>query len=62
MAEGFLEDVEQKLPEYFGLLPKGKLEVRRVEPFREQPALPRTICVAPSTAKDQAYSISIFLI
>ena len=37
MAEGFLEDVEQKLPEYFGLLPKGKLEVRRVEPFREQP-------------------------
>lgn len=37
MAEGFLNNVEKKLPEFFGLLPKGKLEVRRVEPFREQP-------------------------
>ena len=37
MAEGFLNEVEKKLPEYFGILPKGKLEVRRVEPFREQP-------------------------
>jgi uncharacterized protein (DUF885 family) len=63
MAEGFLEDVEQKLPEYFGLLPKGKLEVRRVEPFREQPGAAGTLYAwYPSTAKDQAYSISIFLI
>ena len=29
--------IEARLPEYFGLLPKTGLEVRRVEPFREQP-------------------------
>lgn len=34
-TRGFLEDVEKRLPEYFGILPKAKLEVKRVEPFRE---------------------------
>lgn len=29
--------IETQLPDYFGLLPKADLEVRRVEPFREQP-------------------------
>ena len=29
--------IEAKLPDYFGLLPKARLEVRRVEPFRERP-------------------------
>jgi uncharacterized protein (DUF885 family) len=29
--------IEQRLPEYFGLLPKGGLVVKRVEAFREQP-------------------------
>jgi uncharacterized protein (DUF885 family) len=29
--------IETRLPEYFGLLPRAELEVRRVEPFREQP-------------------------
>jgi uncharacterized protein (DUF885 family) len=29
--------IEQRLPDWFGLLPKTKLEVRRVEAFREQP-------------------------
>ncbi len=28
--------IDTKLPEYFGTLPKAPLEVRRVEPFREQ--------------------------
>ena len=28
--------IEQKLPQYFGLLPKAKLVVKRVEAFREQ--------------------------
>jgi uncharacterized protein (DUF885 family) len=29
--------IEQRLPDYFGLLPKGGLVVKRVEAFREQP-------------------------
>jgi uncharacterized protein (DUF885 family) len=35
MAEEVLADVAQKLPDYFGILPKASLEVRRVEAFRE---------------------------
>jgi uncharacterized protein (DUF885 family) len=29
--------IESRVPEFFGLVPKADLEVRRVEPFREQP-------------------------
>ncbi|WP_226703493.1 DUF885 domain-containing protein [Microbulbifer elongatus] len=36
-VEGYLADIEAKLPEYFGILPKAKLVVKRVEPFREVP-------------------------
>ena len=32
-----IDNIKQVLPEYFGLLPKADLVVRRVEPFREQP-------------------------
>jgi len=35
-AKKHLDFIEGKLPEYFGTLPKAPLEVRRVEPFREQ--------------------------
>ncbi|MFT4863262.1 MAG: hypothetical protein ACI95C_002493 [Pseudohongiellaceae bacterium] len=35
MADQVLVDVATKLPDYFGLLPKASLEVRRVEAFRE---------------------------
>ena len=35
-ATAALDNIESKLPQYFGLLPKAGLEVRRVEPFREQ--------------------------
>jgi len=35
MADAVLADVAEKLPDYFGLLPKASLEVRRVEAFRE---------------------------
>jgi uncharacterized protein (DUF885 family) len=42
-AEMYLEDsreylayINEKLPEYFGILPKADLIVKRVEPFREQ--------------------------
>jgi uncharacterized protein (DUF885 family) len=34
-AQRDLDFIEARLPEYFGLLPKAPLEVRRVEPFRE---------------------------
>jgi uncharacterized protein (DUF885 family) len=34
-TRAFLAEIEQKLPEYFGILPKAKLEVMRVESFRE---------------------------
>lgn len=33
----FLDYIDSKLPEYFGLLPKADLVVKRVEAFREQP-------------------------
>ena len=43
--EQYLEDarsaiarMEEKLPDYFGVLPKAELIVKRVEPFREQSA------------------------
>ncbi len=36
LADEYLEVMKQKLPEYFGILPKADLDVRRVEAFREQ--------------------------
>jgi len=33
----YLDYIDSKLPEYFGILPKAKLVVKRVEAFREQP-------------------------
>ncbi|MDA8626786.1 DUF885 domain-containing protein [Pseudomonadales bacterium] len=36
LARDFIKGIEAKLPDYFGILPKGPLEVRRVEAFREQ--------------------------
>src|SRR5690606_11261942 len=32
-----IDNIKQVLPQYFGLLPKADLVVKRVEPFREQP-------------------------
>lgn len=37
MAEDYVRAMEAKLPEYFGLLPKAPLLVKRVEAFREEP-------------------------
>jgi uncharacterized protein (DUF885 family) len=37
LAERYLGDMQKKLPEYFGILPKAGLVVKRVEPFREEP-------------------------
>ncbi|MFM7786305.1 MAG: DUF885 domain-containing protein, partial [Gammaproteobacteria bacterium] len=36
-ARDNLAFIDERLPQYFGLLPKAPLEVRRVEAFREQP-------------------------
>lgn len=36
-ATAAIDGIKSKLPDYFGILPKADLVVRRVEPFREQP-------------------------
>jgi uncharacterized protein (DUF885 family) len=36
-ARDHLTFIKTKLPQYFGILPKADLQVKRVEPFREQP-------------------------
>ncbi len=36
-ATAHLDFIKTKLPDYFGILPKADLVVKRVEPFREQP-------------------------
>ncbi len=36
MASGHIDSIRQRLPEFFGMLPKAELEVRRVEAFRER--------------------------
>jgi uncharacterized protein (DUF885 family) len=36
-AQGYLDEMYKKLPEYFGRLPKAPLVVKRVEAFREVP-------------------------
>ncbi len=35
-VEDMLEFINERLPQYFGILPKAELTVKRVEPFREQ--------------------------
>ena len=40
-SKEFLAGIEDRLPEFFGILPKAGLEVRRVEPFREQDGAPQ---------------------
>ncbi|MBT1449911.1 DUF885 family protein [Glaciecola sp. XM2] len=37
-AKAYIDVMEEKLPEYFGLVPKADMIVKRVEPFREQSA------------------------
>jgi len=40
-SSAYLDTITQKLPDYFGILPKAKLVVKRVEPFREQDGAPQ---------------------
>lgn len=37
-AKAYIDAMEAKLPEYFGLKPKARMIVKRVEPFRERSA------------------------
>lgn len=34
-AKAFIDEMEAQIPLYFGLVPKARMEVKRVEPFRE---------------------------
>ena len=40
-SAAYLDFINERLPDYFGLLPKAELVVRRVEPFREQDGAPQ---------------------
>jgi uncharacterized protein (DUF885 family) len=37
LAEQYLGEMQKKVPQYFGIVPKAGLVVKRVEPFREEP-------------------------
>lgn len=37
-AKALIDEMEAKIPEYFGLTPKARMIIKRVEPFREQSA------------------------
>jgi uncharacterized protein (DUF885 family) len=40
-STAFLDEIKKKLPDYFGILPKADLVVKRVEAFREQDGAPQ---------------------
>ena len=40
-ASAAIENIKKQLPNYFGILPKADIEVKRVEPFREQDGAPQ---------------------
>lgn len=41
LATKYIDEITVKLPDYFGILPKADLVVKRVEPFREQDGAPQ---------------------
>jgi uncharacterized protein (DUF885 family) len=52
--------IEQKLPQYFGLLPKAGLVVKRVEAFREQPgAAQHYVQGTPDGARPGTYYVHL---
>lgn len=40
-ARAYLAGIDEQLPQFFGILPKADLVVRRVEPYREQDGAPQ---------------------
>ncbi|MFO7745352.1 MAG: DUF885 domain-containing protein [Psychroflexus sp.] len=41
LATKYIDEITEKLPDYFGILPKAELQVKRVESFREQDGAPQ---------------------
>jgi len=55
-STAYLAFIDSKLPEYFGLLPKAKLVVKRVEAFREQPGAAQHYSAGtPDGSRDGVY-------
>lgn len=55
-ATAHLDFIKSRLPDYFGLLPKADLVVKRVEPFREQPgAAQHYFAGTPDGSRDGVY-------
>lgn len=56
----YLDDISKKLPEYFGILPKAGLEVKRVESFREQDGAPQHYFAGtPDGSRDGIYYVHL---
>jgi uncharacterized protein (DUF885 family) len=53
-ATADIANIKEHLPDYFGLLPKADLVVKRVEAFREQPGAAQHYYPAPRTARARA--------
>lgn len=52
----YLDFINERLPDYFGILPKADLVVRRVEPFREQDGAPQHYSLgAPDGSRPGVY-------
>ena len=60
LADGYLAGMKAKLPEYFGILPKADLVVKRVEPFRELPGGAQHYMQARRTDRARAFSTPTF--
>ena len=50
----YLDNIEGRLPEFFGRLPKADLVVRRVEPYREQDGAPQHYYLVHQMARARA--------
>ncbi len=56
----YLDEISIKLPEYFGILPKAGLEVKRVESFREQDGAPQHYFPGtPDGSRDGIYYVHL---
>jgi uncharacterized protein (DUF885 family) len=59
-ARDYVAFIRQRLPEYFGLLPKGDLVVKRVEAFREQPgSAPHYVQGTPDGSRPGTYYLHL---
>jgi uncharacterized protein (DUF885 family) len=59
-AQSFYAGIEKRLPDFFGILPKGGIEVRRVEPFREVPGAPQSyVPGTPDGSRSATYYVHL---